>query len=101
MSLLPIDGCSRERLQHEGHEARSPRYNQLAPIRDSAQSTPIVMDVATFRTGPFALIPPFFVVEFGEPLYGNESHISAPSSVYPPGLRDSAIVAKQVELARG
>jgi len=95
MSLFPIDGCNRERLPHKGHEARCPRYNQLAPIRDS---TSIVVDVATFRTRPFALIPPFFVVEFGELLYGNKSHISAPSSAYPPCLRDSANIAKQVEL---
>ena len=36
---------------------------------------PLVADVATLRTGPFALIPPFVIVRLGQSLYGNESHV--------------------------
>jgi len=37
---------------------------------------PFVADVATLRTGPFALIPPVVIVKLGQSLYGYEFHVA-------------------------
>jgi len=45
---------------------------------------PLVADVATLRTGPFALMPPLVIVKLGQVLYGYEFHVAQVWNEVPP-----------------